>query len=116
MAATPQQIALGLGERDALAQDRGMLFVYPVPTIPTIWMKGMRFPIDILWVSSEGRLLGVVHSAQPEPGKVPGELTLYPAPGPVSYVLEINAGLAEQYAFAPGDAVEVVGVEVDGVL
>ena len=47
---TPEQFARGLGERDQLAPETGMLFLFPTPGRYAFWMKGMRFPLDIVFL------------------------------------------------------------------
>lgn len=89
----------GLGGRDTLAQDEGMLFVFPSLAIQRFWMKDMRFPIDIIWFD-RGRVVDVQ--------------TLFPPQGlmdvPASYtpsamsdmVLEVGAGQAARYGLTVG--------------
>ncbi|GAH05005.1 unnamed protein product, partial [marine sediment metagenome] len=47
----PEEMKLGLGERDSLCGSCGMLFEYSREGKYYFWMKGMRFPIDIIWIS-----------------------------------------------------------------
>jgi uncharacterized membrane protein (UPF0127 family) len=63
-------------------------------------MKGMRFPIDIIWVSA-GRVVDVTAAAQPP---APGSpLRLYsPRGGRADRALEVNAGWAKRNGVRPG--------------
>lgn len=88
---TPQSISLGLGGREEVGSD-GMLFVFAEPQQPVFWMKGMLFPIDILWLS-EGKIVGIERNIQPPIlGTVDNDLERYPAPQLVDMVLETAPG------------------------
>jgi len=104
VARTEAEKTRGLSGRDRLAPDRGMLFVYEAPVRPLIWMRGMRFPLDILWIR-DGRVVDLVRGAKaPTPGEAPQEF----APREdAQYVLEVPAGFAERHGIAVGDRVEM---------
>ncbi|NWG86012.1 MAG: DUF192 domain-containing protein [Hydrogenophilaceae bacterium] len=84
LAETEAEHAAGLSGRPP----GGMLFVYPRPEVRWIWMQGMSFDLDIVWLDAERRALAV--ERLPVCGESP--CPLYPSPGPVSYVLELPAG------------------------
>ena len=104
---TPELRARGLSGRDALAPDGAMWFDLGIEGPATFWMRGMRFPIDIVWVDAGLRVVHVTREAQaPEPGLSDADLTRYDAAGlAVRYVLEINAGLADGLGIGPGSLV-----------
>ena len=56
IADTPETQQKGLGHRDELAWNQGMLFLFKRPKSANIWMKGMRFDIDIVWIRN-GRIV-----------------------------------------------------------
>jgi uncharacterized protein len=95
---------LGLGGRDSLAADRGMLFLLPDDS-PSFWMKGMRFPLDILWIR-DGRVVDVSADVPP-PGDSNAPLPTYSPDRPANRVLEVNAGWAAEHGIRRGDAVRV---------
>lgn len=82
---------LGLSGHAPLAADQGMLFVFDTPGTQRFWMKDMTFPLDIIWLDRNLRVLGVAENATPE--SYPKET--FSSPENTSYVLELNAG---QYA------------------
>lgn len=96
--------ARGLSGRQGLAPGGGMLFVYEAPVRPVIWMREMRFPLDILWIR-DGRVVDLVREAKPPaPGKAPQEF----APREeAQYVLEVPAGFAERHGIAVNDRVKI---------
>ena len=97
---------LGLGGRQSLPDDRGMLFVFPEAGRHAFWMKDMLIPIDIIWISAEGRVVDV-QTAQPEPGVADPQLKRYIPSGEAKYVLEVRAGLAAEKGVRAGDEAQI---------
>jgi uncharacterized membrane protein (UPF0127 family) len=96
----------GLGGRESLPDDRGMLFVFPEPGRHAFWMKDMLISIDIIWISAEGRVVDV-QEAQPEPGVPDPQLKRYNPDGEARYVLEVRAGLAAEKGVQVGDEAQI---------
>lgn len=96
IADTDSKRSLGLGERDSLCQPCAMLFVFDRPGKYSFWMKGMRFPLDIVWLSGDE----VVHIERNIPADSP---STYPPLHPADRVLEFNAGEMEDLSV--GDTV-----------
>ena len=102
---------LGLGGRDSLGADRGMLFVL-ADRSPAFWMKGMRFPLDIVWIDGE-RVVDV--SANVPPPRGPNApLPTYAPDRPAGLALEVNAGWAARHDVAPGDEVQLPSIDRAG--
>lgn len=100
--------AVGLSGRDSLAAGAGMWFTYLTSAQRSFWMRGMRFPIDIVWVDTSMRVVGVTHNAPvPSPGATIEDLPLYNPGTPIMYVLEINAGLARDLGIEAGGLVSL---------
>jgi uncharacterized membrane protein (UPF0127 family) len=96
----------GLGGRESLTDDRGMLFVFPEPGLHTFWMKDMLMSIDIIWISAEGQVIDI-QAAQPEPGVPDPQLKRYSPNGEAKYVLEVRAGLAAEKGVQVGDEAQI---------
>jgi uncharacterized membrane protein (UPF0127 family) len=95
--------AMGLMFRPSLPEDRGMLFVFEQPDFHTIWMKNCKFPIDIVWLDADRRVVDVAPSVPPckaDPCPV------YQPLRRASYVVEMNAGEAGREKVALGAALE----------
>lgn len=105
LAATADSRKKGLSGKESLEISRGMLFVFDAPGIYSIWMKGMKFPIDIIWIDENKKVVYIVQSALPEPGKKDDQLTIYKPNAIAKYVLEINAGLVNANSLQVGDSV-----------
>ena len=85
--------------RESLAPGRGMLFLFPAPSVEGFWMKNCNFPIDIVWMDP-GRKVIYVNAHTPPCKEDP-----CPTYGPKTeslYVLEIPDGAAAKEKIAPG--------------
>ena len=102
IAATPAERARGLMHRESLAENAGMLFVFPQESHLNFWMKNTLISLDILYMDSAGVVVDI-QTMVPQPGVPDSELRHYPSASPAQYALEINAGLAESLGFAVGN-------------
>jgi uncharacterized membrane protein (UPF0127 family) len=84
---------MGLMFRPSLPLDHGMLFLFEQPGMPGIWMKNCKFPIDILWLDEQRR---VVHLEEAVPPCKAEPCPVYQPLRQASYVLEINARQARR--------------------
>src|SRR5438128_12482274 len=62
--------AMGLMFRPSLPLDHGMLFLFERPDFHGIWMKNCKFPIDILWLDSDHKVLNIAEMDTPFTEKV----------------------------------------------
>jgi uncharacterized membrane protein (UPF0127 family) len=92
LATTAQQRSQGLMFRRALPPRHGMWFDFESDGAVVMWMKDTLVPLDMLFIASDGLIVGVHEHAEPH------SLARIAAPRPVRYVLEINAGEAQRYA------------------
>lgn len=90
----------GLSGRDGLLESRGMLFEFDTPGMYCFWMKDMRFPIDMIWLDGQKRVIKIQKNVEPE---------TYPSnfcpQVPAQYVLEVAAGIADKAGLKEGDQV-----------
>ena len=105
LAQSVQSQSQGLAGRDHLAQDAGMLFVWPDPTIVSMWMKGCKIPLDVLFFDHNKRLINFHTMAAPSPGQADYSLPLYRSDKPAQYALEIRAGTSGRLHIKPGTAI-----------
>jgi len=88
----------GLSDRESLAEDAGLLFIFPLQDYYGIWMKEMKFPIDIIWLDENYSVVDIKSRALPESFPEvfsPRALALY--------VLEVNANFASNHDIKIGD-------------
>jgi uncharacterized membrane protein (UPF0127 family) len=103
---TPDEIQLGLSGRKEIGSD-GMLFMINPPRQISFWMKDMLIPLDIVWISN-GKITGIENNVLPPiKGTPDDQLTNYPSPNTVDYVLELKAGDAEFWSIKVGDNITI---------
>jgi uncharacterized membrane protein (UPF0127 family) len=92
----------GLSERDNLAPDHGMLFDFTENGDWRMWMVQMRFPIDIAWLTKDGKIVYIKHNAQP--GDYP---EIYHAGQQSWYAIEVPTGTFDDQAVKEGDTIRI---------
>lgn len=96
----PGERSRGLGERESICDDCGMLFLFDNPGQYAFWMKDMKFPLDFIWIAGN-RVIGVDKNIPPDySGILKPEI-------PVDKVLEINAGVREKRKIEIGDEIKI---------
>lgn len=100
IAEKPVDIQIGLMYRKNMPRDSGMLFLMGRdPRMKSFWMKNTLIPLDMLFVGADGRIVNIHRQA------VPGSLQGISSGAPVTAVIEINGGRADEVGIAIGDRV-----------
>lgn len=99
MARSEQQKAVGLMFRTKLADNQGMLFIYPDTRIITMWMRNTYIPLDMVFIRPDGIIDSIHARAEPH------SEAIIASERPVSAVLEIAGGAAERLGIKAGDKV-----------
>lgn len=103
LALTASEHERGLSGRMELKENEGLLFVFDRPGRHSFWMKDMNFPIDIIWLAPDMKVIYIKKDARPE---------LYPETyeptSDAKYVLEVVSGFSEKNSLKEGDAIEFV--------
>jgi uncharacterized membrane protein (UPF0127 family) len=103
LAISNQQKEKGLSILNSLPLNKGMLFPFEKSGIYVFWMKGMKFPIDIIYI--QNNKIVEIFKDLPNP-KTTNEAPAIAVPKQkANYVLEINSGLSSKYNFKTGDNV-----------
>ncbi len=92
----------GLSGSSGLGAGEAMLFVFDSPEPAGFWMKDMLFPIDMVWIGDDFRVVTV--AARVSPDTYPR--VFYPK-APARYVVELASGTADRIGFREGDAASV---------
>lgn len=92
----------GLSGREKLEANEGMLFLFSKAGYQSFWMKGMKIPIDIIWIKGE-TIVGFEKDVQPEPETNMLRLRTYSSPEAVEKVLEVPAGTVKNLDIQVGD-------------
>ena len=90
----------GLSNRDRIPENQGMLFVFETPGRYPIWMRNMRFPLDVYWIDTNGVIVDAWKNASPD-----SYPQIYEPRADASYILEVTAGFSELYNIDIGDTV-----------
>lgn len=93
-----EEMARGLMGRTALAEDAGMLFVYPNERELSFWMKDTLIPLSIAFMDDGGRIVDIqdmkaLDDAPPH----------YTSAEPARYALEVNKGFFDERGVEVGD-------------
>ncbi|HET8671346.1 MAG TPA: DUF192 domain-containing protein [Candidatus Saccharimonadales bacterium] len=90
VAVTKEEQRRGLSGRRSLGRNQGMLFILRQGERPCFWMKGMQFPLDIIWTDKQHRVVHMESHLLPK---------TYPrtfcSPSNAAYVIELPAGSIE---------------------
>lgn len=105
VANTDAERQLGLSYQNSINDSQGMLFDFSASTTPAFWMIGMKFNLDLVWIT-DGKIVGITPNVPaPVPGTPSSRLPLYYPPVPIDHVLEVNAGWCQRYDIHVGDNV-----------
>lgn len=97
--------ARGLMFRDEMPAGNGMIFIHDVQEPQSYWMKNTKIPLDILYFDDGLKLVSAQERVPP--CSMGDRCPLFPSTGPARYVLELNAGLAEELGVKPGDELKL---------
>ncbi len=96
LANTPRTRAQGLMHRESLPAMSGMLFVFKRPQRVSFWMKNTLIPLDMLFLTADGRVARIHENA------IPGDLTPIHGGRGIQSVLELNGGTARRLGISAG--------------
>ena len=114
LAMTPSDRSVGLSGRDSLAPQSGMLFIFEAGVASAFWMRGMRFPLDFIWISSDCAVVDIMPNVPaPTPDTAASQLPVYATEAAATYTFEINAGESEMHGISIGDPVRFSGLPTD---
>lgn len=103
IADTDQSREQGLSGTTSLDSNAGKLFVFNSPSVYGFWMKDMNYPLDIIWIDKDFKIIAISKDLKPE--SYPE--VFYP-PSEVLYVLEVNGGFSTANNIAENQLVSFV--------
>jgi uncharacterized protein len=95
IAETASQRTAGLSIYDGLGEREGMLFMFPKQDYHGIWMKNMKFPIDVIWINDAYQIVHIVTDMEPE-----SYPEVFTPKLKAKYVLEVPAGFVERFSIS----------------
>lgn len=81
----------GLSGREEISNNSAMLFIFDKPATQCMWMKDMKFDIDIIWLNEDKKINKVKNSVSP---------STYPetfCADDTKYVIELAGGSLNAY-------------------
>jgi uncharacterized protein len=94
VASTDAQRQTGMMFREQLGDEEGMLFVFPSERRNSFWMHNTLIPLDMVFIDSEWKVVGIVERAEPLTDDPRG------VPKMSQYVLEVNGGFAARHGLS----------------
>lgn len=98
----------GLGGRQSLSSDSGMLFIFDKEGKYNFWMKGINFPLDFIWIKGDQIVEITTNVQPPAPNQPDSALQLFTSSYNFDKVLEVNGGFANSLNIKPGDKLEFI--------
>jgi uncharacterized membrane protein (UPF0127 family) len=116
VARTSAEHERGLMDRDSMAWDHGMLFVYTSPAREGYWMRNTLIPLSIAWLDQSGTILDIqdmealddTHAHYPGVGTLP--ISQFVLPSNVLeywYALEMNKGWFDSRGVGVGQQIQL---------
>ena len=104
VADTPSELYQGLSGTESLPDGTGMLFVFGAEGRRTFVMRGMNYPLDMIFIGADSRITTIYHA--PLPSQTPqGGLTGYH--GLARWVIEVPLGYTSAHGISVGDRVTI---------
>lgn len=108
IADTANKRAQGLSGRESLATGSGMLFIFNDTKKDQFWMKGMKFPLDFVFIR-DGKVVDLLKNIPPPPlNQADSALPIYQPVTPINMMLEVNAGFIDTNNIKVGDSVFLI--------
>ncbi len=97
----------GLMGRKSMAEDQGMLFIFPYEEYRSFWMVNTPLSLDIIFVNSAGSIVTIQRNT------VPYSEESIPSTAPATYVVEVNAGFCDRHGVREGNLVRWIRTAQD---
>lgn len=104
---TKEKRGKGLGGRESLATDAGMLFVFEKEDFYPFWMRGLKFPLDFVWIRGDKIVDITENVAPPQPNQSDDTLPIFQSKEMVDKVLEVNGGTVQRLGIKVGNEIEL---------
>lgn len=113
----------GLGGRESVPPDGGMIFIFPEPALLTFHMKDCLVDIDIIFIDAHGRVTAL-HEMTAQPLQRPDEsdaaytarLRKYSSGARAQYAIELAAGTIDRLRVRVQDRIDLDTDRLKGLL
>jgi hypothetical protein len=82
----------GLSDRPDLLPRNGLLFIFDSVGVQSMWMKNMNFPLDIVWIDANKKIVKIQENALPCSMNSTHICEAYSSIYPIKYAIELKAG------------------------
>ena len=100
IASTNEQRIRGLSGLEKMNDNEGMIFLFDEPSKQGFWMNKMNFPIDIIWLDSNGKVVHIEKKL--EPCKIFLACPVYNPQVDSLYVIELQSGFSDDHSMKKG--------------
>ncbi len=90
------------GRAEIGKQHNGMFFIFPKEEYIGIWMKDMKFPIDIVWIGEDLKVIGIEKNVSPNTYP-----RIFRPDRPAKYVLETETQYPDLVGIHAGQTVRI---------
>ena len=97
IADTAEKRTKGLSGLASIPADYGMFFIFDRSDYQGIWMKDMLFPIDIIWIDENYKIVHIEKNISPNTFP-----KIFTSPVKAKFVLELNANMGTAYDLNAG--------------
>lgn len=99
IADTDFDIQTGLMYRNSMKDTQAMLFVFEDEQERFFYMKNTKIPLDLIYINANKQVVSFQKNAKPF------DESSLPSGTPAKYVLEVNAGLVDEWNLAVKDSI-----------
>ena len=105
IAISPEARKKGLSGRSTLSSGTGLFFIFDSLSYQSMWMPDMNFPLDIIWLDENMRVVNVNYNVKP---CETDDCQSYASVKLVKYAIEMRAGDANKYGLLEDNHVDVI--------
>ncbi len=96
--------AIGLMYRKSIGWDMCMLFITNRDSMQSLTMQNMLFPIDVLWLNKDLRIVDMMSDLKPDKGF---SLKTYSPKGKARYIIELRSGFLKKNSITAGSKIKI---------
>ena len=103
IADTEYERELGLMNRKEMAENQGMLFIFPKQDMLSFWMRNTLISLDMIFVNQQKTIVTIHRNT-----KILSDQS-YATSQPARYVVEVDAGFCDKHNIQVGDTINWIG-------
>jgi len=100
--------SLGLSVFDQINSDEGMIFYFDKPAYHSMYMKDMKFDIDIIFLDQGFKVITIHENVSVSSYRSQNDFEIFKSYSPSKYVIELSAGEVEKNKLKVGDVIKTL--------